>query len=232
MCTGVYRGMKKSIKTKKKAKNTVGADKIKQEYVNYVLEHEKRPYTVFKFCKNIGIKEDSFYKFYGSFKALEKAIWKEYAISTIYRLKSDSNYAAFSAREKVLAFYFTLIEILKEERSFILFQLKKRKLPSAPPSFIRKFKKEFDPWASEVIEEGKQTDEIAKRPYLDQRYGSLLWFHMHFVLMFWVKDESADFEKTDEAIEKSVNLAFDLMGKGVVDNVFEFGKFLVQQAKG
>jgi hypothetical protein len=55
---------------------------------------------------------------------------------------------------------------------------------------------------------------------------------MHFVLMFWVKDESAEFEKTDEAIEKSVNLAFDLMGKGVVDNVFEFGKFLFQQAKG
>ncbi|MEQ8364354.1 MAG: TetR family transcriptional regulator C-terminal domain-containing protein [Cyclobacteriaceae bacterium] len=223
--------MKKTFKTKKKAKVAIGADKIRQEYINYILENEKKPSSVFKFCKTIGIKEGDFYRCYGSFKALEKAIWKEYAQSTIDRLKSDSNYAAFSAREKVLAFYFTLVEILKEERSFILFQLKKRKLPSSPPSFIRKFKKEFDAWASEVIEEGKQTDEIAKRPFLDQRYVPLLWFHLHFVLMFWVKDESAEFEKTDEAIEKSVNLAFDLMGKGVVDNVFEFGKFLFQQAK-
>ncbi|MEQ9414728.1 MAG: hypothetical protein RIF39_12905, partial [Cyclobacteriaceae bacterium] len=158
--TGVYVSMKKTFKTKKKAKVAIGADKIRQEYINYILENEKKPSSVFKFCKTIGIKEGDFYRCYGSFKALEKAIWKEYAQSTIDRLKSDSNYAAFSAREKVLAFYFTLVEILKEERSFILFQLKKRKLPSSPPSFIRKFKKEFDAWASEVIEEGKQTDEI------------------------------------------------------------------------
>ncbi|MFZ1809096.1 MAG: TetR family transcriptional regulator C-terminal domain-containing protein [Cyclobacteriaceae bacterium] len=223
--------MKKSVKTKKKAKTTVGADKIRQEYINSILENEKKPSTVFKFCKRIGIKEDDFYKYYGSFKALEKAIWKEYAVSTIDRLKSDSNYATFSAREKTLAFYFTWIEILKGDRSFIIFQLRKRQLSSSPPSFIRKFKKEFDAWASEVIEEGKQLGEIAQRPYLDKRYGSFLWMHMHFVLLFWVKDESADFEKTDEAIEKSVNLAFDLMGKGVVDNFFEFGKFLWQQAK-
>ncbi|MBX2943545.1 MAG: TetR/AcrR family transcriptional regulator [Cyclobacteriaceae bacterium] len=223
--------MKKMVKSGKKAQS-MGADKIREEYIAYILEQEKRPSTVFGFCKTIGIKEDTFYSHYGSFKALEKAIWQEYAQSTIDRLKSDSNYASFSAREKVLAFHFTLIEILKEERSFILFQLEKRTLRSSPPSFIRKFKKEFDVWTSEVIEEGKQSDEIAKRPYLDQKYGSLLWLHLHFVLMFWMKDDSAEFEKTDEAIEKSVNLAFDLMEKGVVDNVFEFGKFLFQQAKG
>ena len=67
---------------------------------------------------------------------------------------------------------------------------------------------------------------------LDFKAFEMLLRHLHFVLMFWIKDESAEFEKTDEAIEKSVNLAFDLMGKGVVDNVFEFGKFLYQQAKG
>jgi hypothetical protein len=58
-----------------------------------------------------------------------------------------------------------------------------------------------------------------------------LWFHLHFILRFWCNDDSRDFEKTDEAIEKSVNLAFDLIGKGVLDNAFDFGKFLFQQAK-
>jgi hypothetical protein len=41
----------------------------------------------------------------------------------------------------------------------------------------------------------------------------------------------ANFEKTDAAIEKSVNLAFDLIGKGILDNALDFGKFLYQNSK-
>ena len=37
--------------------------------------------------------------------------------------------------------------------------------------------------------------------------------------------------ETDEAIEKSVNLAFDIIGKGVLDNALDFGKFLFQQSR-
>ena len=48
------------------------------------------------------------------------------------------------------------------------------------------------------------------------------------MLKFWKDDSSADFEKTDAAVEKSVNLAFDLIGKGAVDSVVDFAKFLYQ----
>jgi hypothetical protein len=51
---------------------------------------------------------------------------------------------------------------------------------------------------------------------------------MAFLLIFWKDDTSAGFEKTDAAIEKSVNLAFDLIGKGAVDSIFDFAKFLYQ----
>jgi hypothetical protein len=55
--------------------------------------------------------------------------------------------------------------------------------------------------------------------------------HLGFLLLFWRDDESAGFEKTDAAIEKSVNLAFDLIGKGAVDSAFDFAKFLYQAKK-
>jgi hypothetical protein len=41
-------------------------------------------------------------------------------------------------------------------------------------------------------------------------------------------DTSNAFEKTDAAIEKSVNLAMDLMGKSPLDAALDFGKFLFQ----
>lgn len=217
--------------TKKSSSSKRGPKQIQDAYVNYVLEHERKPANVYQFCKSLGITEDAFYQLYSSFKALEKSIWKEYAVGTIGRIEADDNYSKFTSREKILAFYFTLIEELRSNRSFVLIKIRKWKIPAVTPTALKKFKVEFEHWAEEVIEEGKATSEIAKRPYLDKRYVSLLWLHLNFILKFWSYDDSNDFEKTDEAIEKSVNLAFDVIGKGFVDNAFEFGKFLYQQRK-
>jgi hypothetical protein len=51
------------------------------------------------------------------------------------------------------------------------------------------------------------------------------------VLNFWVNDNSAGFEKTDEAIEKGVNVTFDLFQRSPIDNLFEYGKFLAKNGR-
>ena len=51
-----------------------------------------------------------------------------------------------------------------------------------------------------------------------------------FVLNFWIHDDSAGFEKTDEAIEKGLNVTFDLFQRSPIDNLFEYGKFLAKNA--
>jgi hypothetical protein len=124
-----------------------------------------------------------------------------------------------------------LAEQLKTDRSFLIHQLKSWKNPALTPDFLKGFQQSFSDWAKPVIESGIQSGEIAKRPYLDQQYHHFMWMHFVFVLQFWAHDQSADFEKTDAAIEKSVNLAFDLIGKGLLDNAIDFGKFLYQTSK-
>lgn len=223
--------MAKVKKQSKKSSSAKGPEQIKEAYISFVLEHERKPTNVYKFCKSLGVGEDVFYQSFSSFKALEKAIWKAYATETIGRLKADANYTKYTSREKILAFYFTLVEVLRANRSFVLMKIGKWKPVTVTPSFLKKFKSEFEHWADDVIEEGKSTSEIAKRPYMEKRYVSLLWLHLGFILKFWSHDDSTDFEKTDEAIEKSVHLAFDVLGKGLLDNAFEFGKFLYQQRK-
>jgi hypothetical protein len=131
----------------------------------------------------------------------------------------------------LLAFYFTLAEVLKGDRSFVIHQLSEWKNPAMLPTFLKGFKSAFNEWVNGIILEGKQTGEIAMRPFLDKQYDSVFWLHLVFILQFWSKDDSANFEKTDMAIEKSVNLAFDLIGKGALDNALDFGKFLYQNAK-
>lgn len=216
---------------KSKAKATASADKITAAYREHVLTEGKQPASVFKFCKDQGFREDEFYQYFGSFEALEKSIWKNFIEDTRTKMVADASYSTFTTREKILTFYFMLAEALKSDRSFVLHQLKSWKKPGMVPTFLKGFKTSFDEWINSVLNEGKVSGEIAKRPFIDDRYDGLLWLHLMFILQFWSHDESPNFEKTDAAIEKSVNLAFDLVGKGVLDNALDFGKFLYQNSK-
>jgi hypothetical protein len=222
--------MEKAKKSKTKAA-PASAEKITAAYRNYLLAEGKQPASVFKFCKDQDIKESEFYEYFGSFEALEKAIWKNFVEDTRTKMVADASYSTFTTREKILTFYFMLAEALKSDRSFVLHRLKSWKKPGMVPTFLKGFKTSFDEWINAVLNEGKATGEIARRPFLDERYDVLFWLHLMFILQFWSHDESANFEKTDAAIEKSVNLAFDLIGKGVLDNALDFGKFLYQSSK-
>ena len=201
---------------------------IRKAYINYVLSEGKRPASVFKFCKDLGLQEIDFYAIAGSFEALEGIIWNEFISDTINRLTGNQEYEGFTAREKLLTFYFALFEELKQHRSFILHTAKMRLRPEVVPSFLKPFRKTFLQFVSDLINKGRQSGDVANRPYLEKTYPQLFWLHLCFLLMFWMNDGSANFEQTDAAIEKSVNLAFDLIGKGAVDSALDFAKFLYQ----
>ena len=213
--------------TKKIAAKAPGT-KIQSAYTDHVLNHGTRPASVFRFCADLGITEDEFYDHFGSFEGLERSIWKNFIDTTTQRLKSDKSYASFSAREKLLAFYYTFFEELKSNRSFILIQLENHRKLEIIPEFLKDFKKSYEVFTEGILNTGKSNGEVARRPYLDKRYPQLFWIHMAFILIFWKEDNSAGFERTDAAIEKSVNLAFDLIGKGAVDSAIDFAKFLYQ----
>jgi hypothetical protein len=45
-------------------------DKIKKQYVNYVLENGHEPESVYKFAKKLKIEESDFYEHFNSFKQI------------------------------------------------------------------------------------------------------------------------------------------------------------------
>jgi AcrR family transcriptional regulator len=215
-------------KSTKKPTVQPSGETIKAAYVDHLLNTGIRPVSVFKFALDLGIKEEEFYNHFGSFEGLEKAIWKGYIEETVNKLGVDKDFHSFTSREKILAFYFALVEVLKVNRSFILLQLKSHNKLEIIPDFIKDFKAAYEKFIEATLTAGKTQGEVASRPLLDKRYPQLFWLHMSFILIFWKEDNSPAFERTDVAIEKSVNLAFDLIGKGAVDSAIDFAKFLYQ----
>jgi hypothetical protein len=89
----------------------------------------------------------------------------------------------------------------------------------------------FENFAEDVINDGLDSGELADRKFLSKRYKDALWVQFAFIINFWMDDDSNGFEKTDEAIEKGINLSFDLFQRSPLDNLFEYGKFLARNGK-
>jgi hypothetical protein len=148
---------------------------------------------------------------------------------TLAMMEAQEVYKTYSAKEKLLSFYFTWIEELKKNRSYLLALYQGHSgFRKSMPEELKSFRRKFKDFSTEIILEGKETEQIADRAFISDRYEDALWLETMFIFQYWLKDTSTSFEKTDVAVEKSVNLAFDLMGKSAVDSLLDFAKFLYQ----
>lgn len=216
-----------------KAANKPGitSEGIRDAYIDYVLTHNEEPKSVYDFAKKLGISEGEFYTFYTSFSAIEKSVWDHMTLEAIQKVQEQKIWADYSSREKILSFFYSYIELLKTKRSFLLYTLKKQSRKLSPSEVLSSVKPIFQNFAEDVINEGLDQGELADRKHLSKRYKDALWMQFLVIIEFWADDDSKDFEKTDEAIERGVNLSFDLFQRSPLDNLFEYGKFLVRNGK-
>jgi hypothetical protein len=143
-------------------------------------------------------------------------------------IESQEVYLSYSINEKLLAFYYSWVEQLKDYRSYAIYVSKQERLYELYPAQFDLFKGGFQDYAGELIEEGMVTEEIAKRQLISDKYKFFLWAQPVSIFKFWVKDESDQFEDTDALIEKTVNFSFDLMRSNSLDSFFDLAKFHIQ----
>ena len=203
-------------------------ESIKKAYIDYVLTEGAQPKSVYIFAKKNKITEAEFYKHFGSFDAVEQNIWTDTAKKTIEEIKGQDVWAGYAAREKALSFFYSFFELLKDNRSFAVYSIKRLPKGFATPRVFEGIKEVFESFSTEILNEGLESGELSDRKFFSKRYKDALWVQFVFVLHFWINDDSAGFEKTDEAIEKGVNVTFDLFQRSPIDNLFEYGKFLAK----
>lgn len=199
-------------------------EQIKHAYIQFVRENGQPPASVFKLVQNMQIDEKTFYGEYTSFLQIEQEIWGDYFEQTLSQIEGEEVYAEYTVREKLLAFFYTLVERLKENRSFLVGSTSK----GLKGNVLTEFKKKFREYARDLIDEGIMRDEIEPRAFFSERYPDLLWKEAQYIINFWIKDKSPNFENTDAAIEKAVNFAMDLLGRNIADSTVDFVKFLFQ----
>jgi AcrR family transcriptional regulator len=146
--------------------------KLIQEYIHYTLEHNNTPQSVYLFAKSVGISEQEFYNHFSGLETLESEIYQTWFEEAMNKCTTSSPWNDYSAREKVLAVFYTFIESLKPNRSFIKF-LKERDFKSLPkwPAYLNGLHHSFIHHVKPILNEGIASTEIAERKYIDTKYN-------------------------------------------------------------
>lgn len=200
-------------------------EKITKGYIEFELMNGRAPHSVFELAKKLKIEEDEFYKTFGSLEQVRKEIISAMLDNTAALLDADPNYYNFSAREKLLALFYSLFEQFRGQRSYLLAKYSDLKSFPQISADWKDFMKKLTSRAEDIVNEAKSTDEIKDRPIVANHYGKGAPLVFAYLFRVWLKDESSDFSNTDAAIEKSVNTAFDVLGTNPLDTLFDFGKF-------
>ena len=91
---------------------------------------------------------------------------------------------------------------------------------------MKGLRKNVKSFAAELIEDANAEKNIQALQQPEKIFSEAAWVQLMFLMKFWMDDNSAQFESTDVAIEKSVNTVFDVFDNTPLERVIDLGKFL------
>lgn len=210
-------------------KTVITKDKIVSFYMNYKLENNNKPKSVYQFAKENGFEEQDFYSYFGTLESVEKEIFKLFIEKTLSLIQKDKSYETYDMKSKMLSFYFTFFEILSANRSYVLSSLKEHQNQLKNLMQLSSLRIEFKNFIKEIMTDEVRTQYEKLQNIQEKSIQESAWIQFLITLKFWLDDDSAAFEKTDIFIEKSVKASFELMNIAPLESLIDFGKFLFKE---
>ncbi len=201
---------------------------ILEAYMATLQREGNAPVSVHRFCQDLGIGEKDFYMAFPNLDAVEMHFWKSWIESIIHAVSAGKEWSSFSAKERYLAFLFAFTAEALEHRSLLEQRFGKLTLLCRPSS-LDGLKNSFKDFAGDLIQQGMDHGEIARRGALGNLYPEVLYIHWRSVLEYFLKDDSQGFDRTDAFIEKTVEFAFDLLRTQAIDSAADLARFLLPQ---
>lgn len=195
-------------------------------YFGYLQNECKRPASVQAFL-NLSDWDDEFP--FQSFREWENEEMRVVFLKTKTLLQSDLTFSSYTSREKVLAIFYTWLEILGEYKDFFT-ELRRIQSRAATSQIWGGVKHELLEWMEELVDEGIGNREIANRPFITQWYNSLIWTQAVTILAYWEIDDSEELVRTDALIEKSINFLFDLIQPNALDSGWDLITFFAKRS--
>lgn len=210
-------------------KTTITKDKIVSMYMNYTLENNEKPKSVYNFAKLNNFSEAEFYNFFGTMESVEKEIFKMFLEKTVELLQKNQDYETYDMKSKMLSYYFTFFELLSANRSYVTMSLKQHHNDLKNLMQLSSLRNSFKKYVAGIISDDYRIQQEKFQNFQEKAIQETSWIQLLLTLKFWLDDSSPAFEKTDIYIEKSVKVTFELMNIAPIDSLIDFGKFIIKE---
>ena len=148
--------------------------------------------------------------------------------SCLQRLADAPEFEDYSAREQMLAFYFTWLEELAPLKAQLV-EIDKNQLPGFTPNYLKTLEVPFKAFIADFLAVAQTSGEVASRSLVSSRYGDIFWVQTRFLIHQWLRDESPEGSQSDALIEKTVNFCFDLLNPNLIDSGIDLLKFMISR---
>lgn len=214
-------------------KNTKSvSDRIIDAYMKELLEEGVPPKSMYQFGKKIKVKEGDIYKHFGSFEAIEAHVYKSFFNKAIELLEYDKGYKNYSAKDRLISFYYTFFELLKANRSFVMISLSDDQAKLKRLKKLEQLRVSFKEYIDSLELPKLNLKESRLSKMQSTGMSELAWNQLLVTLRFWMDDSSKDFEKTDLFIEKSLTTWFELIQIEPLEKLIDLGKFVIKEKFG
>jgi len=207
-------------------KKNITKENVISFYMDYFLEHNKKPNTVYQFAKLNNFEESEFYKHFSNFETIDETIFEVFFEQTLQLLQKSDDYENYDAKTKLLSFYYTFFELLTANRSFVVAILNHDKNQLKNIKKLDLLRKHFKNFFQSLEIEKLDLQQEKLIEFQEKSMNEMAWIQFALLMKFWIDDTSSSFEKTDIFIEKSVNASFDLMDIKPLKSLFDLGKFM------
>lgn len=186
-------------------------------YKQLVADQSKTP-TREQLLEKAAITEKQFEEFFGNVEEVGRKAWSDYLTEIQKQTESSETYQSYGARERMIAYFFSLFEILAPDRAFVDVTHCDEKLTS-------EYRSAFKAHMKTLVQDGIEGGELLDRFSLAAYYPDILWGLHQQLVHFWLHDSSDDYTATERAIEIYSKVPLELMGHNLFDSLVESVRF-------
>lgn len=213
------------MKISKEQKNK-NRSKIISAAVDLVILKGIKAATMREIARKAGLGDATIYNYFPTKEAILYGYYEDKFDLVTNELKQIKDFNEYSFQEQLQTFFETKLELLLPDREFLEKTFKTTFFAlSQHYSRIRPIKEKFIAIIEEIFKAATEVGEIP-----DQVFGEitiqLFWEYYIGIVIYWLKDDSDQFESTSVLIDKSMDLTSASIKAGIGNKIFDMGIFL------
>lgn len=209
-----------------KEQKKINRKKIIAAAVDLVIQKDLKTATMREVARNAGLGDATIYNYFPTKESIVYGYYEDKIDQVLDKLKAIADFHEYSFHEQLQTLFETTLELFLSDREFLQKTFKRTFFAlSQHYSRIRPIKDKFMLMIDDIFTNAVDAGEIPDQVFREMTM-QMFWEYYIGIVIYWLKDDSGQFESTTILIDKSIDLACSAIKAGIGNKIFDMGIFL------